>query len=64
MFAHLEKINQTYIQHFKDTLVYSSLSLYASCIFFIHGLYPDILVNDGSEIIFNLNSMIQKKLKK
>ncbi len=60
-FRHLERIRQTYKEHFEDALTYSFLSMKASCIFLIHSLYPDIYENEGGEIIKEINFRIEKK---
>ncbi len=61
VFQHLLKIKQSYFEHFKDAITYSYLSLQASIIFCIHGLYPDVLETKGGELIEKIHLRIQKK---
>jgi len=58
---HLNTVNQTYIQHFQDSMFYSWCSLKSSVYFMIHGFYPDIFEQNGSKTINKLNTIIQKK---
>jgi hypothetical protein len=60
-FNHLLKIKQSYFQHLFDALSFSFISLKASFIFLIHGLYPDIFETKGGELIENIYLTIQKK---
>ncbi len=64
IFNHLQDVNQTYFEHFRDTLCYSYLSLRACIFFLIHGIYPDIFIKSGSTTIHNINEKIIKKYKK
>jgi hypothetical protein len=63
-FSHLKINNQTYFEHFQDSIFYCFKSLKASCCFFIHAIYPDICVTSGSKEIFELNDIITEKYKK
>lgn len=56
---HLINRNITYFQHLRKTFYYASLSFYAGFVFIIHGIYPDILENKGSNSIKKLNSIIR-----
>ena len=56
--SHLIDRNITYFQHLQLTLYYASISFYAGFVFIIHGLYPDILENNGSDTIKKLYTII------
>lgn len=60
-FQHLQKINQTYLQHFKDAVSYSYVSQKASLYFILHALYPDMFMTNGSSEIAKLHEQLQKK---
>lgn len=60
-FKHLEENNQSYLEHFKDSMSYSFTSLKCSGYFFIHAFFPDIFTDNGSSNIENLNSIIRRK---
>lgn len=62
-FTHLTIAKQTYFDHLQDALYYSFLSLKASCLFFIHGLFPDIFETAGSDQIQNIYMKILNKYK-
>ena len=61
--AHLEDAKQTYFQHMKDCLKYSFISLKATVYFLVHGISPELFVTSGSEQIFELNELLEKKLQ-
>ena len=58
-FKHLGALNMTYIKHLKMSMNYSFYSLKSSYYFFIHALYPDIYLQDGSKNIHNLSNVIR-----
>lgn len=60
-FKHLQQLKQNYFNHFYDALKYSILSLRASYYFFIHALYPDVYVTNGSETIDFIKKLIDYK---
>jgi hypothetical protein len=51
MFTHLKQINKGYVEHFLHAMSYCFISLSASFYFFIHAIYPDVFVFDGSKQI-------------
>ena len=59
--SHLEKNNQTYFEHFKDSMSYSGQAFKASFYFFIHGFVPETFQSNGSDTIFYLNNTIKQK---
>jgi hypothetical protein len=61
---HLEFIGEDYFTHLFNGLKYSSLSMYASVVFFIHAFIPDILTSEGSDTIFSLSAYLYKRLYK
>lgn len=61
--GHLDDIKETYVEHLIDSLKFSFMSFSASIIFFIHGIFPDYLVLNGSNMINNLNIMLIEKKK-
>jgi len=63
-FNHLNSVNQTYTEHFSDSMNYSWNSLKSSFYFFVHAIYPDIYKTSGSKTILDLSSVIQNKLNK
>jgi hypothetical protein len=63
-FNHLDKVKQTYLEHFCEGMTYSFMSLRASCYFFVHSLNPDLFEFDGSMQIEKLNKeLMDKKMK-
>ncbi len=63
-FKHLEDVNQTYFEHFKDSIRYSFLCLKTCFYFLIHSIYPDLFIKSGSDQIKILHDEIQRKYKK
>ena len=61
--GHLDDIKETYVEHLIDTIKFSFMSFSASVIFLIHGIFPDYLVSNGSNMINNLNIMLIEKKK-
>ena len=61
--GHLDDIKESYVEHLIDTLKYSFMSFSASVIFLIHGIFPDYLVSNGSNMINNLNIILIEKNK-
>lgn len=61
MFRHLQKVKQTYFEHFFDGMYYCGISLKSSFYFFIHSLWPDLFEFDGSNTIKNLNDILEEK---
>lgn len=61
-FNHLKEKNQCYFTHLKNSLEYSFISLKSCLYFLIHGIYPDIFTNKGSNEILFLNSKLNKKI--
>jgi hypothetical protein len=57
-FNHLIATEQTYFTHFKNAMFYSYTSLKASFYFFIHGIYPDFFLFDGSKIVYKLYNIL------
>ncbi len=64
MFIHLKKTNQSYIEHFCDSMNYCCISFRASFYFFIHSLWPDLYEFDGSKTINELNNILENKKQK
>lgn len=63
-FLHLKLINQSYLDHFNDAMYYSFISLRSSFYFFVHAIWPDLFVTDGSREIYELNRNIFNKRSK
>lgn len=61
---HLQIINQTYCEHFKDSITYGLRSWKASIYFFIHAFFPDFFQFNGSETIFQLYNDLSSKMEK
>ena len=61
--GHLDNTKETYVEHLIDTLKFSFMSFSASVIFFIHGIFPDYLIFNGSNMINNINIMLIEKKK-
>jgi hypothetical protein len=61
MFSHLKRVNQSYIEHFRDSFTYSLMCFKASFYFLIHSLWPDLYEFDGSLTIKKLINSIQEK---
>lgn len=62
-FKHLEFANQTYWQHFGDSMSYFFQSCKSSFFFFFHAFWPDIFITSGSKTIHNLSKTIKNKYK-
>jgi len=60
---HLEENNIGYFSHMKRALKLSIYSLKASICFLIHSIYPDILVDNGSNIINELSTELSTEIK-
>lgn len=63
-FNHLDFANQTYFEHFCDSMKYSIKSTIASFYFFWHAIWPDIYTKSGSNIIHDLSNIIYDKYDK
>jgi hypothetical protein len=63
-FIHLKNVNQTYIEHFYDAMNFSFMSLRASFYFFIHAIWPDLFLTNGSKQIEKLHNIILSKTNK
>jgi hypothetical protein len=60
-FTHLNQVEQTYSQHFTDSIGYSWKSFKASFCFLCHAVWPDVFITSGSSYIMQLNDTIQAK---
>jgi hypothetical protein len=60
-FIHLEEINQSYCEHFRNAFSYSMQSLKCSFYFLIHAFWPDCFQHDGSESIKELHETIESR---
>lgn len=63
-FDHLIFANQSYLEHFKDSIRYCGQSLKATTFFFIHALWPDFYTQAGSNTIHDLSTTIKEKYNK
>ena len=63
-FKHLVLAKQTYFEHFKDSISYSYKAFKASLFFLSHSIIPDLFEKDGSDIIKELNDLLQEKIRK
>lgn len=63
-FKHLEFANQSYTEHFCDSITYFAKSLRASFYFLCHAVYPDIFEQSGSEEVHALSNVIRTKYKR
>lgn len=62
--SHLQFINQTYFEHFQDSITYGLLSWKASMYFIIHAFFPDMFEFNGSGTIFHLSDALSCKIQK
>lgn len=62
-FKHLTFANQTYWEHFYDSIGYFKKSFCASFYFLCHAFWPDIFEKVGSKTIYELNDTIKTKYK-
>jgi len=60
--SHLQIANQTYEEHFYDSMGYCLLAIEAGIYFFIHALFPDTFTSSGSQTIKKLYEKIEYKL--
>lgn len=58
---HLEDINLSYKDHLIQAISHSKNAFFASIIFVCHGLFPNLFIHTGSDIIYNLNLELQNK---
>ena len=63
-FKHLSFANQSYFEHFSDSIKYCGTSLKGAFYFFCHAFWPDIFQQNGSETIHQLSSTISDKYQK
>jgi len=63
-FEHLNFANQTYLEHFKDSIYYCIKSIESSFYFLCHAIWPDIFQQAGSDTIHHISNIIKKKYKK
>ena len=63
-FDHLIFANQSYLEHFKDSISYCGQSLKATTFFFIHAFWPDFYTQAGSNTIHDLSTTIKEKYNK
>lgn len=63
-FKHLAFANQSYFEHFSDSIKYCGTSLKGAFYFFCHAFWPDIFQQNGSETIHQLSSTIHDKYQK
>ncbi len=63
-FNHLKFANQSYFEHFKDSIFYCGVSLKSAFYFFCHAIWPDSFQQNGSQSIHNLSSIIHDKYQK
>lgn len=57
-FHHLDTAEQSYLTHLSKNMKYALVSMKASFMFFVHGIWPDAFVYDASETLINLNHEI------
>lgn len=62
-FKHLTEANQSYFDHFVDSIGYSFKAFKAVWYFTIHAFLPDFYTYNGSASIKELNDILQEKLK-
>lgn len=60
-FTHLNKVEQTYYDHFRDSIGYSWRAFKSSLCFFVHAIWPDVFVTSGSDTIMKLHETIRDK---
>jgi hypothetical protein len=63
-FKHLEFANQTYFEHFYDSIGYCGKCLKSSFYFFVHAIWPDIFQQNGSNTVRDLNNVITSKYER
>lgn len=63
-FKHLEFANQSYIEHFYDSIGYCGKCLKSSFYFFFHAFWPDIFQQSGSNTVHELSNTIKLKYEK
>lgn len=63
-FKHLNHANQSYFDHFVDSIRYSGKALKACFFFTVHAFYPDWYISNGSSRIKELNDLLQDKISK
>lgn len=60
-FNHLNEVDQDYWAHFRDSIKYCGMSLKSAFFFFIHSMWPDLFIKNGSETILELSNIITEK---
>jgi hypothetical protein len=55
LMTHLQTANQTWFEHFKNSIGYSWKS-FTACVFFtVHAFFPETFTASGSNVIKNLH---------
>lgn len=62
--SHLYFSNQTYFEHFKDSIKYSLQAFKASVYFLVHAVVPDFCVSDGSNQIHEIELSVRDKYER
>lgn len=60
-FIHLNFMNQSYFEHWKQSIRYCYMATKSSWCFFIHAFYPDWFQHTGSDIIIEMTDEILEK---
>jgi hypothetical protein len=60
--GHLEEANETYFEHMKSSLGFSLKALKACFYFTFHSIFPNSFTSSGSTEIFELTTILEKKL--
>lgn len=63
-FEHLQFANQSYTEHFCDSITYCGKSLQASFYFLCHAIWPDVFQQSGSDTVHALSKVIRTKYKR
>lgn len=56
MTRHLREVNLTYLGHLKQASVFCVGCAAASCVLFVHAVFPFVFEKTGSRIIVSLHS--------
>lgn len=62
-FNHLKKTNESYFQHFKNSIYISFCLFKASGYALIHAFYPDWFQSDASSICRNIINNVDERTK-
>ena len=62
--AHPKKAGETYLEHMKQSMYLSLMSLFCFVVFLVHAVFPMILQTTGSDMSITLHDRVLKRREK